>query len=80
MPGRQTRIDPSPSELRAEWDLELLRLTQSSNEYGQAEGLMRLRALSEIGALLGTDELLELAVTLGSVKRPKEIKPPRTFQ
>jgi hypothetical protein len=80
MPGRQTRIDPGPSELRAELDLELLRLSQSSNEYGPAEGLMRLRALSEIGALLGTDALLELAVTLGSVRRPKEIKPPRTFQ
>ena len=60
--------DDSPhtdrTALRQSFEAELERLAEAAAGRSLVDGVMRLRALSEIAAALGTAALLELAVRL----------------
>ena len=60
---RPLRGEPDAS-LQGELDNELYDLARNAKRHGQAEAIMRIRALAEIGELLPTNALLELTYTL----------------
>lgn len=57
------------SALKAEFEQELGRLASCANRRGALQGVMRLRALSDIASALSTEALLELAVAVSVTRR-----------
>lgn len=51
-------------DLKRAFQIELERLASATSRHNPVEGVMRLRALSEIASVLDTTALLNLAVTI----------------